>query len=70
MPSKILPPRCAPLISRSNHARSCRHASGNAQDGVTLVALGGTGDDSAYLVTSDPQNCPEDDMHEESEFLD
>lgn len=37
-------------------------------DGVTLEARGPTGDDYAYLVTSDPVVARKYDMHEESEF--
>ena len=37
-------------------------------DGVTLDSEGGTGDDYAYLITSDPEVAKKYDMHEESEF--
>jgi hypothetical protein len=39
-------------------------------DGVTLDPEGGTGDDYAYLVTSDSAVAKKYDMHEESEFMD
>ena len=38
-------------------------------DGVTLDPEGGTGDDYAYLVTSDPAIAKKYGMHEESEFF-
>lgn len=38
-------------------------------DGVTLEREGVTGDDYAYLVTTDPNVAHKYDMHEESEFL-
>jgi hypothetical protein len=38
-------------------------------DGVTLDPEGGTEDDYAYLVTTDPDVARKYDMHEESEFL-
>ncbi len=38
-------------------------------DGVTLETPGGTADDYAYLVTTDPVIARKYDMHEESEFL-
>ena len=38
-------------------------------DGVTLDPEGGTGDDYAYLVTTDPDVARKYDMHEESEFM-
>jgi hypothetical protein len=38
-------------------------------DGVTLDPDGGTSDDYAYLVTTDPEVARKYDMHEESEFL-
>jgi len=37
-------------------------------DGVTLQEEGGTSDDYAYLVTSDPEIAKKHDMHEESEY--
>lgn len=37
-------------------------------DGVTLDPEGGTSDDYAYLVTSDPVIAKKYDMHDESEF--
>ena len=40
------------------------------EDGVTLEMPGGTADDCAYLVTTDPEVARKYDMHEESEFLD
>lgn len=39
-------------------------------DGVTLDPHGGTGDDYARLVTTDPEIAKKYDMHDESEFLD
>lgn len=39
-------------------------------DGVTLDTAGGTGDDYAHLVTTDPDVARKYDMHEESEYLD
>lgn len=39
------------------------------KDGVTLETPGGTSDDYAYLVTTDPAIARKYDMHEESEFL-
>jgi hypothetical protein len=39
-------------------------------DGVALDPEGGTTDDYAYLVTTDPVIAKKYDMHEESEFLD
>ncbi|MEO6787829.1 MAG: hypothetical protein ABI318_17030, partial [Chthoniobacteraceae bacterium] len=39
------------------------------EDGVTLETPGGTSDDYAYLVTTDPAIARKYDMHEESEFL-
>jgi hypothetical protein len=38
-------------------------------DGVTLDPEGRTGDDYAYLVTTDPDVARKHDMHEESEFM-
>ena len=38
------------------------------RDGVTLQEDGGTEDDYAYLVTSDPEIAKKYDMHEESEY--
>ena len=38
-------------------------------DGVTLDPEGGTADDYAYLVTTDPEVARKYDMHEESEFF-
>lgn len=38
-------------------------------DGVTLDLAGGTGNDYAYLVTTDPVIARKYDMYEESEFL-
>jgi hypothetical protein len=38
-------------------------------DGVTLDPEGGTSDDYAYLITTDPDVAKKYDMHEESEFL-
>ena len=38
-------------------------------DGITLDPTGGTSDDYAYLVTTDPDMAKKYDMHEESEFL-
>jgi hypothetical protein len=38
-------------------------------DGVTLERTGATGDEYAYLVTTDPVIARKYDMHEESEFL-
>jgi len=38
-------------------------------DGVTLDVHGGTEDDYAYLVTTDPQIAKKYDMHPEEEFL-
>jgi hypothetical protein len=38
-------------------------------DGVVLDRDGGTADDYAYLVTSDPEVARKYDMHEESEFF-
>ncbi len=37
--------------------------------GVSLEASGGTADDYALLVTTDPDVARKFDMHEESEFL-
>ena len=37
-------------------------------DGVTLDPDGGTADDYAYLVTTDPEVAKKYDMHDESEF--
>ena len=37
-------------------------------DGVTLDPEGGTGDDYAHLITTDPAIAKKYDMHEESEF--
>jgi len=37
-------------------------------DGVTLDEGGGTGDDYAYLVTTDPDIAKKYDMHDEAEF--
>ena len=39
-------------------------------DGVTLDSEGGTSDDYAYLVTTDPAIAKKYDMHDEKEFLD
>ncbi len=39
-------------------------------DGVILDPNGGTGDDYAHLVTTDPDIAKKYDMHDESEFLD
>jgi hypothetical protein len=39
-------------------------------DGVTLDPEGGTGDDYAYLITTDSAVAKKYDMHEESEFMD
>jgi len=39
------------------------------RDGVTLDPDGGTGDDYAYLMTTDPDIAKKYDMHEESEFF-
>lgn len=39
-------------------------------DGITLDPDGDTGDDYAYLVTTDPEIARKYDMHNESEFLD
>ncbi|HUY32631.1 MAG TPA: nucleotidyl transferase AbiEii/AbiGii toxin family protein [Pirellulales bacterium] len=39
-------------------------------DGVTLDSGGGTADDYAYLVTTDPEVARKYDMHDEREFLD
>ena len=39
-------------------------------DGVILDPKGGTGDDYAYLVTTDPVIAKKYDMHDESEFWD
>jgi hypothetical protein len=39
-------------------------------DGVVLDPDGGTADDHAYLVTTDPAVAKKYDMHDESEFLD
>lgn len=39
-------------------------------DGVTLDSDGGTTDDYAYLVTTDPEVARKYDMHDESEFID
>ncbi len=39
-------------------------------DGVTLEAEGGTTDDYAHLVTTDPEIAKKYDMHEESEYWD
>jgi hypothetical protein len=39
-------------------------------DGVTLEADGGTGDDYAELVTTDPEIAKKYDMHDESEYID
>ena len=39
-------------------------------DGVTLDPNGGTADDYAYLVTTDPVVAKKYDMHDESEFMD
>ena len=39
-------------------------------DGVTLDLDGGTADDYAYLVTTDPDVAKKYDMHDESEFMD
>lgn len=38
--------------------------------GVTLDSEGGTADDYAYLVTTDPEVARRFDMHDESEYLD
>jgi hypothetical protein len=38
------------------------------KDGVTLDLEGGTADDYAYLVTTDPEVAKKYDMHEESEY--
>jgi len=38
-------------------------------DGVTLDPDGGTSDDYAHLVTTDPDVARKYDMHDESEFL-
>ncbi len=38
-------------------------------DGVTLDPEGGTSDDYAHLVTTDPEVAKKYDMHDESEFL-
>lgn len=38
------------------------------EDGVVLESPGGTADDYAYLVTTDPAVAKKYDMHEESEF--
>jgi diphthamide synthase (EF-2-diphthine--ammonia ligase) len=40
------------------------------KDGVTLDPEGGTADDYATLVTSDPAIAKKYDMHDESEFWD
>lgn len=39
-------------------------------DGVVLDPEGGTGDDDAHLVTTDPDVASKYDMHDESEFFD
>ena len=39
-------------------------------DGVTLDTPGGTADDYAQLVTTDPDIARKYDMHDESEFWD
>jgi hypothetical protein len=39
-------------------------------DGVTLDSAGGTADDYAYLVTTDPEVAKKYDMHDESDFMD
>ena len=41
-----------------------------AKDGVVLDLKGGTEDDYAYLVTTDPAIAKKYGMHEESEFWD
>lgn len=38
-------------------------------DGVVLDSGGGTADDYAHLVTTDPEVARKYDMHEESEFF-
>jgi hypothetical protein len=38
-------------------------------DGVVLNPDGGTGDDYAHLMTTDPEIARKYDMHEESEFF-
>jgi hypothetical protein len=54
-------------------AEALRHAAETLAamraDGVTLDPEGGTEDDYAYLVTTDPDIARKYDMHEESEFL-
>jgi hypothetical protein len=39
-------------------------------DGVTLDPSGGSAEDYAYLVTTDPEVAKKYDMHDESEFMD
>ena len=54
------------MISSIEHAAATLKAM--LADGVTLDSEGGTADDYAYLVTTDPDIAKKYGMHDESEF--
>jgi hypothetical protein len=56
------------MISSLQQAASALQAM--LADGVTLDPEGGTGDDYAYLATTDPSVAKKYDMHDETEFWD
>src|SRR5262249_27091581 len=55
------------MVSTLQHATDTLRAM--LADGVTLDPEGGTGDDCAYLVTTDPAVAKKYGMHEQSEFF-
>ena len=60
--AKTLDEMVAALRDAANHLQAMR------RDGVTLDPDGGTGDDYAHLVTTDPEVAKKYDMLEESEY--